>query len=100
MSKIGKEEIINNAWALKVSLTDQEIDYCVEEVNKFFDSRPELNCELVDDDCMTLSPLRYVHEDIVNVFSAREETLASTEDVLVNASDREGNYIKIPKVLK
>lgn len=100
MNKVSREEMINNSEVIKISLTDEEIDYCVNEVNKFFDNRPELNCEEVRENCVTLEPLRYVNSDVVNVFSARGETLVSAEDVLANTLDKEGNYIKVPKVLK
>lgn len=100
MSKVTKEDIVANAWALKVDLTDSEVDYCVDEVNKFFAKRPELDCNYIDENCVALEPLRYVNENVVNVFSATEENIADTEDILSNTLDREGNYIKIPKVLK
>ncbi|MFV0424617.1 MAG: aspartyl/glutamyl-tRNA amidotransferase subunit C [Bacilli bacterium] len=100
MSNVNRDDVTNNAWALKVSLTESEIDYCVKEVNNFFNSRPQLDCEEVIEGCASLQPLRYVHSEIVNVFSTREESLISVDDILENTLDREGNYIKVPKVLK
>ncbi len=100
MGKVSREEIINNSEVVKVKLTDEEVDYCMNEVNKFFDNRPELNCDEVNENCVVLEPLRYVNSDVVNVFSARGETLISAEDMLSNTLDKEGNYIKVPKVLK
>lgn len=100
MEKVTKKDIIDDAWALKVSLTEEEVDYCVGEVNNFFASRPDFNCDDISESCVELTPLRYVNSEVVNVFSAREETLVSAEEVLSNTLDREGNYVKVPKVLK
>ncbi|MFV0498969.1 MAG: Asp-tRNA(Asn)/Glu-tRNA(Gln) amidotransferase subunit GatC [Bacilli bacterium] len=96
MNKINKLDIKNNANALKMEMTDSEIEYCLEEANKFFDSRPKFNFENRDD----LKELRYVNENVVNVFSSNEDVIVSADEVLLNAIDREGNYFKVPKVIK
>lgn len=92
MKKVNKEVILKDAWALKVHLADDEVDYYVDEVNKFIELHPEI-------DLKDVKPLRYVNEEVINVFSSVDNELASSSDVLKNVRDREGNYVKVPKVL-
>ncbi len=92
MDKVSKDIILKDAWALKISLDAKDVDYYVSEVNKFISKHPKL-------DLSGVKPLRYVNEDVCNVFMSCTNELASVEDVMKNVSDREGNYIKVPKVL-
>ncbi len=92
MEKVSKATILKDAWALKVCLEEENIDYYVSEVNNFISKHPEV-------DLKGVKPLRYVNEEVVNVFQSTDNELASAEDVMKNVKDREGNYIKVPKVL-
>ncbi len=92
MNKVSKEVILKDALALKIDLEDDLIDYYLEEVNTFINSRPEI-------DLQGVLPLRYVNADVVNVFSTTQNDLLNVDDLMKNVSNREGNYIKVPKVL-
>ncbi len=100
MIKVTKQDIIDDAWSLKVDLTEEEVEYCVNEVNDFFESRLELDCNEMSESCVDIAPMRYVNSELVNVFSVREENLITAEELLINTKDKEGNYVKVPKVLK
>ncbi len=92
MNKVERDTIIKDAKALKINLTEAEIDLYVDEVNKFISLHPELQLGDVE-------PLRYVNEEVVNVFNSNDEAVVEVDLLLSNVEDREGNYIKVPKVL-
>ncbi len=91
--KFTKEELIKDAETLKISLTDRETEILFKEISTFYDKHPEgISLDGIE-------MMRFVNEDVVNVFRTQEVELVKVEDLMKNVHDREGNYIKVPKVI-
>ncbi len=93
MNKITKAEIIEDAKSLKITISDDEAKFFCDEVNEYMETRPDI-------DYSNIEALRYVNPETINVFSSGEQKLIDVDDLISNVKDREGNYVKVPRVIK
>ncbi len=91
--RITRDELLRDAMQLKIELNENEIEILLNDINTFYDKHPD-GVDLTGVDMM-----RYVNDEVVNVFSSSGEKHVDVESLLENVKDRKGNYIKVPKVL-
>ncbi|MFN3952381.1 MAG: Asp-tRNA(Asn)/Glu-tRNA(Gln) amidotransferase subunit GatC [Thermaurantimonas sp.] len=93
--KITKDEIYKIAALAKLKIDEEQINSVESDMNKilaFVDKINELPLDGVE-------PLEYINEDI-NVLRKDEANFTVSQyDALKNASMKDTDYIKVPKVL-
>ncbi len=93
---ISIEEVQHIAKLAKLTFTEQELQRFTKELNKILEYVEKLN-EL---DTSDVEPLSHT-TDIHNVMRSDEvQSSLPVEKALANAPSREGNFFKVPKVVK
>lgn len=90
------QEVKHIAKLAKITFTEAELERFTRELNKILEYVEKLN-EL---DTSNVEPLSHT-TDIHNVMRADEvKPSLPVDEVLANAPSREGNFFKVPKVVK
>ncbi len=85
------------AWLSRIELDDREISRFGEQLTKIIGHIAELK----EVDTENIPPTTHVLPSMKNVF--REDVLKpsiSTDDALLNAPSRKGNFFKVPKIIE
>jgi aspartyl-tRNA(Asn)/glutamyl-tRNA(Gln) amidotransferase subunit C len=91
---VNKEEIKNLASLARMELGDEEAESLTLELDSILDYVGQIK-ESITDDISVVPVLRNVMRDDVPKNADREYT----EDILNNAPAREGNFLKVKKIL-
>jgi len=93
---ITKQDVRHVAELARLEFTPEEEDRLTEQLDKILRYMEKLNGL----DTEAVEPLAHVG-DIVNAFREdRVTNQAAMEPLLANAPDREGNLIKVPKIIE
>lgn len=97
MAKISREDVLKLASLSKIKLSEKEVDQFVEELSAIVGYVEQINSIQLDD----LEPTDQV-TGLKNVTRPDEiiEYQASKEDLLKNLPARDGDYIKVKRVLQ
>lgn len=97
MAKISREDVLKLASLSKIKLRDEEVDQFVEELGAIVAYVEQIDSIKLDD----LEPTDQV-TGLKNVTRADEviNYQADQKALLKNLPDREGNYIKVKRVLQ
>ncbi len=91
---VNKEEIKNLASLARMGLGDEEAESLTKELDSILDYVGQIK-ESKTDDISVVPVLRNVMRDDIPKNADREYT----EDILNNAPAREGNFLKVKKIL-
>lgn len=96
MSKLSREEVLKLARLARLSLTDDEVERYRVELSNIIEYIDLLN----EADVEGLKPTSQV-TGLVNVFRADEvvESVTTPEELLELAPDRDGDYIKVKRMI-
>ncbi|MDD3806563.1 MAG: Asp-tRNA(Asn)/Glu-tRNA(Gln) amidotransferase subunit GatC [Candidatus Marinimicrobia bacterium] len=93
---ISREEVLHIAKLARLSLTEEEVEMYTHQLGEILNYIQKLNELDVDN----IEPMKHVLH-IVNVLRDDKNLPSlSREDVLKNAPEHDGEYFKVPKVLK
>ena len=96
MTRITSDEIRHLALLCRIAMTDEDVDMMREQMSNILNNIDVLN--RVDTD--GVEPTGH-SVDLVSVMREDEVTPASPiEDILANAPDREGDFIRVRAVLE
>ncbi|KND52125.1 MAG: aspartyl/glutamyl-tRNA(Asn/Gln) amidotransferase, C subunit [Parcubacteria bacterium C7867-003] len=91
---VNKDEIINLANLARIKITSEEADSLTTELDSILDYVGQIK-NASGDEALSTPVLKNVMRDDVATNKDREYT----EDILNNAPSREGNYLRVKKIL-
>jgi aspartyl-tRNA(Asn)/glutamyl-tRNA(Gln) amidotransferase subunit C len=92
----GKEELRRLAYLTRLELTPAEEDEMIEHLNKmlsYVEKLKELNTEGIEPTAHAVDVPSPMREDIVT-------NQPDTDNLLRNAPDREGDFLKVPRIIE
>ena len=96
MSRISKEDVSKVAQLAKLKLNEEQIDNHANQIEKILDYINQL--EKID--TTNVSCTTRAIEVINNFRSDSKETYKNRDDILNLAPEREGDFFKVPKIIK
>ena len=96
MSRISKEDVSKVAQLAKLKLNEEQIDNHANQIEKILDYINQL--EKID--TTNVSCTTRAIEVINNFRSDSKETYKNRDDILNLAPAREGDFFKVPKIIK
>tara|TARA_B100000579_G_C22168804_1_gene548679 strand:- start:98 stop:403 length:306 start_codon:yes stop_codon:yes gene_type:complete len=93
---IDRGHILKLAELANLSMTDEELDLYIDDINKVLDLVSQINEVNVEG----VKPLYNVLDQMSDTRNDVETIKSSRDDVLMNAPDTDGVYFQVPETIK